>query len=236
MHEPACHLPTSPMQLSDPVRAERRRGPRLVRARRHARIAASVPLYVAFALLVLDAITVDSTPAVLILAGGWCAATMLYCAVLVGSWLLPSPLPASALARELGAGSALERNALVLPLVAVALVGPLSIHGAVSLLLGCGPGPIGFDEWVMASLIIVGHAHLVFAILVGRFGAMLADDVPPMSAKRTLLWTTVTAGVPGVLLYAIPPVLTALTGAVLLATMYAWARRTLVAERVLLVR
>lgn len=236
MHEPTGHLPTTPMQLSDPVRADGRRGPRLVRARRHARMAATLPLLVSFVLLVLHAIGVGDAPAVLILTGGWCAAAALYCAVFACSWLCRSPLPASTLAREQGAGSALERNALVLPLVAVAMVGPLSIHGVIALLLGCGPGPIGFDDWVIASLIVVGHAHLVFAILAGRFGARLADDVPPGSAKRTLLWTTVTAGVPGVLLYAIPPILTALTGAVLIPAMFLWARRTLAVERALLIR
>ncbi|MBI1947335.1 MAG: hypothetical protein HYS27_16695 [Deltaproteobacteria bacterium] len=236
MHEPTCHLPATPTQLSDPVRADRRGGPRRVRARRHARVAASLALIAGFLALTLDAITADKAPAVFILAGTWCAALTLALCVGVASWLLPSPLPSSSLARELGAGSASERNALVLPLVAVALVGPLSIHGVISLLLGCGPGPIGFDEWVMASLLIVGHAHLVFAILLGRAGAALADNTDPMSAKRTLLWTVVTAGVPGALLYLIPPILTALTGAVLLPVLYAWARRTLAAERALLAR
>ncbi|MCC7072163.1 MAG: hypothetical protein IT383_12620 [Deltaproteobacteria bacterium] len=236
MTDTTIELPATPMQLFDPARGSARPGARLVRARRHGRVAASIPLFVGFLLLALDALANDRTPAVFILMGAWLAAGTVYLAVLAGSWLVRSSLPPSELARELGKGSSSERNALMLPLIGVALVGPLSLHGAISLLLGCGPGPIGFDEWVMASLIIVGHAHLVFAFLVGRHATMLAEDIAGVSAKRTFLLTTLTSAIPGVLLYAIPPVLTAITGAVLVLPMYGWARRTLAVERVMAAR
>ncbi len=236
MSDTAIEIPATPMQLFDPSRGATRPGARLVRARRHARVAASIPLLMGFLLLALDALANDSTPAVFILAGAWLAAVAVYLAVLAGSYLVRSSLPPLELARDLGPGSSSERTALLLPLVSVALVGPLSLHGVIALLLGCGPGPIGFDEWVMASLIVVGHAHLVFAFLVGRHATMLAEDTRGVSAKRTFLWTTLASAIPGVLLYAIPPVLTAITGAVLAPPMYGWARRTLAVERAMVAR
>lgn len=226
-------LPSASVQLHDPARGFARGGPRIVLAQRRARMAGSVALLLGMFTLLLNAARVVQPSALVVLAASWCAAVAVYLVVYVLTLLAPPAMPAPLLARELGRGSASERNALVLPLVAASLLAPLSIHGGVSVLLGCGPGHLTFDDWVVASLIIVGHAHVVLAVLAGRDGARLADG-HAISARRTLLWTSVTAGVPGVLLYAIPPALTALTGAVLIPTLYAWARRTLMSERAML--
>lgn len=230
MHATPEAPPSLPVHLPDPTRGYVRSGPVVVRATQRARVAGALALLAGFVALLLDAARVLDEPALVILLGSWAAAVAVYLSVFLLSLVGRPRGAASLLALEVGAGSAAERNALVLPLVAVSLVGPLTLHGVVASLLGCGPGHLTFDDWVLISLLVVGHAHVVLAVLAGRDGARLADG-QKVSARRTLLWTAVTAGVPGVLLYAIPPVLTALTGAVLIPTMYAWARRTLAVER-----
>lgn len=229
-------LPATPVHLPDPARGFFRRGPFVVRAQRRARVGGALALLCGFVLLLLNATRVVDSSAHVVLAASWCAAVTVYLMLYVAAILGRPSLPAELLAREIGRGSASERNALVLPLVAVSLIAPLSIHGAISTLLGCGPGHLTFDDWVVASLVIVGHAHVVLAVLAGRDAVRMADDRAGVSAKRVLLWTSVTAGIPGVLLYGIPPILTAITGALLIPTMYAWARRTLTSERALLAR
>jgi hypothetical protein len=108
----------------------------------------------------------------------------------------------------------LEQASLALPLVALALLTPLTLQAPFALGLG---GLRGMDMWCFVSVVLVGHAHLVLAGLFIRHAARVrraADPVAMGGAGRILLWTVVTAGVPGLVLYALPPILTLITGAV----------------------
>lgn len=117
---------------------------------------------------------------------------------------------------------------IALPLMAIALLGPLTLHAPFALV---GNGAQGFATWIGLSSTIVGHAHLVYAGLAARHAVKLGRD-PHMTGGpgRTLAFTVAASCVPGILLLALPPILTAVTGALLIYTSYAWAKRTMLRE------
>jgi hypothetical protein len=136
---------------------------------------------------------------------------------------------------------ALEHVSIASPLVALALLSPLALHGAIYLVMGLsgrGPSIDGFGWWMGFSAIIVGHAHLLLAFLSLRFASQLhaSEGVyqPKMTALRALGWTTLAAALPGILLLALPPAVTFITGVFTVLPAFDWARRTLAAERLAL--
>ncbi len=129
----------------------------------------------------------------------------------------------------------LERASIGLPMVAMALLAPLTLHYGVYALFD---KHADFDGWVAMSLVIVGHAHLVLAALYWRF----ADKASRQSVEEIALAGTrpgwrvlgITVGlsaVPGALLLLIPPVLTAATGVLFNPLLFHWMVSKLVAER-----
>ena len=116
---------------------------------------------------------------------------------------------------------------LALPLAGASLLLPLTIHALVGKLMGVDGH--ASDGWVVVSLVVVGHAHLVLAFVAARagwrMGASSANGgtIVTSSPWRALAWTTAAAGVPGMVLYAIPPLLTFATGLVFVPAMYALA-------------
>jgi len=127
-----------------------------------------------------------------------------------------------------------ERDSISLPLIAAALLGPLTLHAPFFATESDFAGEFG--AWIAFSAVIVGHAHVAFAWLSHRFVVKLAEGRPlsPHPAVRAWGWTVVVAATPGVLLMGLPPILTAVTGAVLVGPMFFWARRTLERESRLL--
>ncbi len=83
---------------------------------------------------------------------------------------------------------------------------------------------------------IVGHAHLVFACLAHRHVRSLTSGAPiaAHAAIKTWALTVLAAAVPGILLVAIPPIITGVTGLFLVAPMFYWARTTMQRERTML--
>lgn len=127
--------------------------------------------------------------------------------------------PVDVLAGSLAAR--VERASIVWPLVGLALMAPLASHYVVAAAAaGCGlPGVDhrSFDQWIVLSVVIVGHCHLVVAARAFRFGrASTTSGVPPPDAaragSRTWTWAIATSLVPGLFFVAVPVVLVALTG------------------------
>jgi hypothetical protein len=123
---------------------------------------------------------------------------------------------------------------LALPLVGASFLLPLTIHAVVGAVIGVDV--YGSDGWVVVSLVIVGHAHLVLVALAGRAGWRMGTSsatggtIVTSSPWRALAWTTAAAAVPGIAFYAIPPVVTFATGLAFVPAMYALAHSIAVHE------
>lgn len=138
----------------------------------------------------------------------------------------------------------LEAPSLVLPLVLASLVLPLAAHAVVyhpiALVWGEADPLKAFSTWMLISAMIVGHAHAALAICAGLFGRKLArrtttEILAETSARKDwvrALWITVgVAAVPGLIFFAMPPLLTLVTGLVVIPLAYRVARNVHVAER-----
>ena len=133
---------------------------------------------------------------------------------------------------------ALEVWSTTLPLVAISLLMPLTLHYA-ALTTVDQTSPESFAGWIRISLVIVGHAHLALAGLAMAFGRNLAkltgSGIQALSIHRAWakVWaiTIAVSAVPGLLLLAVPPVLTAITGLAFIPFMFIFMRRRLMDER-----
>jgi hypothetical protein len=130
----------------------------------------------------------------------------------------------------------LERSSVALPLMMVALLMPLTLQAIVSKPLFSWKGD-DFDGWILMSLAIVGHCHLVLAYLGWRFArTMRSWSTQVLVGKRHregwVAWgiTTAVSFVPGIILLAIPPILVAVTGLFVPIVFYAMTVRV-AAER-----
>lgn len=135
-------------------------------------------------------------------------------------------------------GDDLLRASLILPTVALSLWGPLTLHAPFALILG---GVHGLDMWAAASMLLVGHAHIVLAVLASRRASHLVDATDeelisgtfarPLKTPRRIFWTVViVSAIPGAIYLAVPPILTAITGLVALPLMRS-VERTILTER-----
>jgi hypothetical protein len=95
-----------------------------------------------------------------------------------------------------------------------------------------------FDIWIMLSLVIVGHAHIVLAVLGARFASKARDmsiDEVELSRGRAQWvafgYTLLASALPGALLFLIPPVLTAATGVIVAPVMFNLASHWIRSER-----
>jgi len=149
------------------------------------------------------------------------------------------------LRRALGLASRWETASTALPLVGVSLLAPLTLHWLVAKGVGALSGgelsATDYGWWIMLSVLIVGHAHVVLAIFAARWARRvrrqeLADiDLGLRRAwASTLGWTVVAACIPGILLVGVPPLLTVLTGMLFIPAMFHLAARSLVRERLAL--
>ena len=146
---------------------------------------------------------------------------------------LQAALPASAL-RDLAVDR--ERRSLARPMIAVALLAPLTIHAVVY--LGFGGGLAAFNNWIGLSLLCVGHAHLALAWGCHRFARNAAsltgyalEQAGRRAQWRAFGFAVLFAALPGGVLYLIPPILTAATGLLFNPILFLKMTGTLVAER-----
>lgn len=140
---------------------------------------------------------------------------------------LESEHPVAALAAR---AERLERASIGWSLAAIALLAPLSIHLVVAGFWARGH----FDRWMLISYIIVGHAHLFLVICAIRLAVRLrrAEDLIRFNERgwNAYALTVVAAAVPGVVLLALPPILTGVTG-LFIPPLWGWALRTVGYER-----
>ena len=131
--------------------------------------------------------------------------------------------------------SRLEHMSILMPLVGMSLLLPLTIHAGVALMTGS----LGtYDRWIVASALLVGHAHLVLCLCCWSYARRVRSSTADELARRghrdwarALGFTTLAAAVPGLLLLAVPPVLTAVTGVFFIPFMYGHLRSHVIEER-----
>lgn len=137
-----------------------------------------------------------------------------------------------------------EASSASLPLLGLALLAPLALHFLVWCLISGSfrMPPVhafeAFDAWIVMSAPIAGLAHLVLAILGGRFGSKVGEKptaelvASPAKEGWFALKITALAGLfPGVLLFAIPPLLIGLTGLLFIPLSFYAMSRSIVRER-----
>lgn len=117
--------------------------------------------------------------------------------------------------------AALFAESVMVPTAGIALLLPITLHLPVVLLVG---GASAFDFWVIASLWITGLAHAVFAGLCVLRARQLVAGRPAVTPRTIYIATLVTACVPFVLLWAIPPVLVAITALPFVPMLHAMQR------------
>jgi len=105
---------------------------------------------------------------------------------------------------------ALFAESLMLPTAGIALLLPITLHVPVVLAISDSRG---FDLWVEASLWITGIAHLAFAGMSVQRARRLVAGQPAVAPRTIYVVTVVTSCVPFVVLWAIPPLLVAITAA-----------------------
>jgi hypothetical protein len=189
-------------------------------ARRIARIVFGGVLLAGVAWLFADATGLHRPP--------WSVDDTFGAARTIGATWLVAAL-AAAVARRLaarvrlsGGPDRLFAESLMVPAVGIALLLPLTIHLPIALWI---TDSAGFDFWVQLSMGITGLPHAVFAFACAvRAYQLVADRRPAWSPRGIYIATVVTSCVPFILLYAIPPVLVALTGLPFIPMMHAMGR------------
>jgi hypothetical protein len=195
---------------------------RLYRARL-ARAVAGGTLILTAAAMIAASIAVQAGPAVMV--AGW---------LLSGALLLAGrywPTPRSDIAQ---ASARLSPWSLRLPLIGLSLLTPLTLHGIIALLIGVS-NMREFSQWIVISAVVVGQAHLTLAWLASRDAGRMTGHLYPTDWKPmawSALWkTSLAACIPSVVLLAVPPLLTFITGAAFVPVMYWAALRVTAWER-----
>jgi hypothetical protein len=141
------------------------------------------------------------------------------------------------------AADRLERASVALPMIGTALVAPLTIHYLYFVCTTEGAAtPEEFDAWVRMSSVIVGHCHLVLAVLCWRFATHVrsrptADLAWAPGRDGWSAWglTIASSVFPGLALLFIPVLLVAITGVVFIPAMFRFMSLRISRERLTLV-
>ncbi len=130
----------------------------------------------------------------------------------------------------------LERPSYALPLVGLALLGPLSLHAPVVLTEPDAWSALG--TWILLSALFTGLAHLTLAAFGVRFAHGLYAGTLKRSPERegflAVGGTVVASLIPGALAAFIPPLVVAFTGALFVPATFIAIARTQRRERALL--
>ncbi len=126
----------------------------------------------------------------------------------------------------------LEVASVALPLTGVAFAAPLTLHSVVAVMDGdLG----GFARWMQMTTVLVGHAHHALAIHGWVFASSLHRTRRGEPLEHTwpgaLATAVVVSAVPGIVVFAIPPVLVLLTGFFFIPACYLFVQDTLMDER-----
>lgn len=140
---------------------------------------------------------------------------------------------------------ALEAPSVWVPLMGWALVAPLTSHLLFALMVGWVKlprlGAVGqhdFDVWILASIVLMGVGHAVLCVTTVQFARRLrawkaSSGEKSPSTWLPYAWTMVGATVPGVILYAVPPLIAAVTSLFIPVT-FGHLKRRVLTERALL--
>jgi hypothetical protein len=149
----------------------------------------------------------------------------------------------------------IEWWSVALPMTALALLLPLSLHYAVAAMLRVSaPDGRDFDGWISLSLLFVGHCHVVLAYQAWRFARSLRGtrdafsvgiiaDRSGWQAWGVTIASSLVAGVlllvivpiAGIALVVVAPAVVAATGLAFIPTMFSRMGRRIREERLLLV-
>ena len=133
--------------------------------------------------------------------------------IIEATWLI-AVLAGLAVSRLAGAAQTSRRPgqlfalSMIAPTLGIAALGPITLHMTVVLPLW---GNRAFDVWVFESLIVTGLTHVVFATASALRAYELVVGKPARSPRSIYVATVVASCVPFVLLFAIPPLLVAIT-------------------------
>lgn len=245
---------------------------RSVYARREARrITGAVGIAGAFVLAVCAALRVDGLTT--ILQGTWISMILVYILAravadgrlrrLLAATFAPGEDVAGDLLRfeEIGPqqvvmrlAAPIERKSVALPMIALALLLPLTLHFVVvATVRGEVPRGRDFDGWISMSLLFVGHCHLVLAYHAWSFAqklrsareghamATIADRAGWRAWGVTIAWSVLAgfillAVVPiaGIALFIVAPVLVGATGLTFIPAMFSKMGRKVRRERMVL--
>ena len=149
----------------------------------------------------------------------------------------------------------LEWWSIAVPMTAMALLLPLTLHYIVALVLRVSvPDGRDFDGWISLSLLFVGHCHVVLAYQAWRFARALREtpdvfsvgliaDRSGWQAWGVTIASSLVAGVlllvvvpiAGIALVVVAPAVVAATGLAFIPTMFSRMGRRIREERLLLV-
>ena len=144
----------------------------------------------------------------------------------------------SPLAKTLARLDRLEVYSTALPLAAISLLAPLTLHFAFSAIV-LEKSLHDFADWIRISFIIVGHAHIALMCASVAFARkMKRMDTPALAAMpitrewaRALGIAVLVAAMPGIILFLIPPLLALFTGLAFVPFMFVLMRRRVLNER-----
>lgn len=124
------------------------------------------------------------------------------------------------------------------PLAAISLLAPLTLHFGVAMAF-MDVTLRDFSKWIMVSAIVVGLAHLALVAMAVRYavriGKMSVEAFRAASPNRD--WVVaycvaiLASCVPGILLMAVPPAISLVTGLAFIPFMFRWARSCILRER-----
>jgi hypothetical protein len=131
--------------------------------------------------------------------------------------------------------AARERWSIALPMVALSLLTPLTLHLLVACAFGLAPS---YGQWIAISVALVGHAHVALAVTcwmwAKRVAATPTEELiagKPRGWGKSLAAAFVCGLVPGVVLLAVPPALVIITGLVFIPAMYSAMHHQVTSER-----
>jgi hypothetical protein len=138
-----------------------------------------------------------------------------------------------------------ERGSAAMPLAAVSLTAPLTLHWLVWLGLSLphieDASAGDFGTWIAVSALLVGHAHLALLIAAVRWAFSLRARETSMLRVGVhrhwgiaLLVAVGVACLPGVVLLGIPPILVGVTGLLFVPFMFVGTARCIERERMAL--
>jgi hypothetical protein len=157
----------------------------------------------------------------------------------------PSPgYPAGGLSDRLLEARALamrwELASVLVPLAAVSSLAPLTVHWVVFKTI-FGVTATDFGLWIGVSALVAGPAHLALVLCAANWAWSLRGcETHQLTAGLRESWvralgiTCAVACVPGLVLFAAPPLITAVTGLLFVPAMYVLTARRVARERLAL--